>query len=104
MEYLALRLPGGYTINAPGNLPQGGYGSAKFATIIQTGIIILVAAAVILALLYLIWGGVNWITSGGDKQKLAQAKQKITFSIIGLLVVFFSFFMINFLFRFFRLP
>ena len=107
MDYLAITIPGPngpVTVTAPGNLPEGGYGSAKFETIVQTGITLLVATAVILALLYLIWGGINWITSEGDKQKLAQARKKIIFSIIGLLVVFLSFFMINFLFRFFRLP
>lgn len=37
--------------------------------------------------LYLVYGGVQWIGSGGDKGKLEDAKNKITNGIIGLAVV-----------------
>jgi hypothetical protein len=35
-------------------------------------------------LLYLGWGGINWITSGADKGKVEDAQHKITNSIIGM--------------------
>lgn len=37
--------------------------------------------------LYLIYGGVEWITSGGDKGKIEEARSKITNGIIGLAIV-----------------
>lgn len=37
--------------------------------------------------LYLLYGGVEWIISGGDKGKIDAAKQKITQAIIGLAIV-----------------
>lgn len=43
--------------------------------------------AALLVFLYLIWGGVEWITSGGDKGKTESARNKITASVIGLIVV-----------------
>jgi hypothetical protein len=43
--------------------------------------------AFILALLYLILGGFDWITTGGDKGKLEVARNKITHAIIGLIIV-----------------
>jgi hypothetical protein len=36
---------------------------------------------------YLIYGGVQWIMSGGDKGKLEEARSKITNGIIGLAIV-----------------
>ena len=41
----------------------------------------------ILVFLYLIWGGIEWITSGGDKGKTESARNKITAAVIGLIVV-----------------
>ena len=35
------------------------------------------------------------ITSGGDKQKVVNARQKLTFAVVGLIVVFMSFFIVN---------
>lgn len=36
---------------------------------------------------YLVYGGLQWIMSGGDKGKLEEARSKITNGIIGLAVV-----------------
>ena len=38
----------------------------------------------IIALLFLIWGAIDWITSGGDKAKYEAARDKITAAIFGL--------------------
>jgi len=38
----------------------------------------------IIALLFLIWGAIDWITSGGDKAKYEAARDKITAAILGL--------------------
>lgn len=51
---------------------------------------VLVIAA-LLVFLYLIWGGIEWITSGGDKGKTESARNKITAAVIGLIVVAASF-------------
>lgn len=52
--------------------------------------------AAILALLYLIWGGINWITSGGDQEGVDAARKKIIAAIIGLIIVLLSYFILNF--------
>ena len=41
----------------------------------------------IVAMLYLILGGLDWITSGGDKTKLQSARDKITNALIGMIIV-----------------
>jgi len=35
-------------------------------------------------LVYLMWGGIQWVTSGGDKTKLDEAQHKIYNSMVGL--------------------
>lgn len=36
----------------------------------------------------LLWGAFDWITSGGEKEKLTKAQQKITNAIIGFILIF----------------
>ena len=43
--------------------------------------------AAVLVFFYLIWGGIEWITSGGDKGKTESARNKITSAVIGLIVI-----------------
>lgn len=43
--------------------------------------------AFITAFLYLITGAMHWITSGGDKTKLEEARNRIIHSIVGVIVV-----------------
>jgi hypothetical protein len=43
--------------------------------------------AALLVLLYLVWGGIEWITSGGDKGKTESARNKITAAVIGLIIL-----------------
>lgn len=41
----------------------------------------------ILTFAFLIWGGIEWITSGGDKQKYESARNRITAALVGLAIV-----------------
>lgn len=41
----------------------------------------------LLVFVFLIWGGVEWLTAGGDKSKTESARTKITNAIIGLAIV-----------------
>lgn len=51
--------------------------------------------AVLVALFFLIWGGIKWITSGGDKGGVEAARNQIIAAIVGLIIVFLSFFILN---------
>jgi hypothetical protein len=48
---------------------------------------IILIVAVLIVFLFLIWGGFEWITSGGDKGKLESARNRITQAVIGLIVL-----------------
>lgn len=51
--------------------------------------------AVLIALFFLVWGGIKWITSGGDKGGVEAARNQIIAAIIGLIIVFLAFFILN---------
>lgn len=53
------------------------------------------AAAGILAAIVLMAGGVLWLTSGGDSGKVGQAKELIIGSIIGTIILFSSWIILN---------
>lgn len=85
----------GKEITAPGGVPQPGTGVLD--KIISGLFTYLIIAAILLALCYLIWGAINYILSRGDKEKRRTAKSQITFAIVGLIVVFLSFLIVNLL-------
>lgn len=41
----------------------------------------------LLFLLYLVWGGIEWMTAAGDKAKVENAQHKITNAVVGLAVL-----------------
>lgn len=49
------------------------------------GTLLIISA--LLAFFYLILGGIQWITSGGDKAGMEAARNKITHAIVGLIIV-----------------
>lgn len=41
----------------------------------------------LLLLIYLLWGGISWITAGGESSKVQAAKDRITQAVIGIIVL-----------------
>jgi len=64
-----------------------GSGSDYFSSIISTLVNILFIIATVIFVFIFIIGAFQWITSGSDKGKLAEARGRITHAIIGLLVL-----------------
>lgn len=58
-------------------------------------------AGFLLAFLTLLMGGLNWITAGGDKTKLEEARNQITNAIIGIIIVGAAFAIATLLAKFF---
>lgn len=60
---------------------------------VYLGIVIggVMVIAALMVFLYLIWAGIDWITAGGDQSKIGKARDKITQSIIGIIVLAASF-------------
>ncbi|MGI8420545.1 MAG: hypothetical protein ACR2LN_07955 [Candidatus Levyibacteriota bacterium] len=99
MKYLALTLPNGQTVQAPSSVPTGGL--SKVSQVIGAAVTIMIIITAILCLFVIVWAGIQWTTSGGDKQKVTAARARITYAIIGLIVALASFFFVNVLANFF---
>lgn len=71
------------TIQRPANLRITDFGK------LIGGIVgIMLVVATLFAFFYLIWGGIQWITSGGDKAGVEAAQHRIQAALLGLLIVF----------------
>ena len=64
-------------------------------TFIGGAINIFLIVAGIAMMIYLLWGGFDWITSGGEKEKLTKAQQKLTNAVIGIFIVIFALVLFN---------
>jgi hypothetical protein len=105
IEYLALTLPGAEgqpstQINAPKSIPQGG--TDTLSTAVSGGITIFIIIAIVLCLISIVRAGIQWASSSGDKAKVASARARITWSVIGLVVVLSAFLIVNILGAFFN--
>ena len=72
------------------NLNAGNLGG-----IVGAGVTFLLIIAVVISLFYLVFGGIKWVTSGGDKAKVESARNHIIAAIIGLVIAFLSFFVLS---------
>lgn len=55
--------------------------------LITSGVNVLLIVAGILVFVFLVWGGIQWLTSGGDKNSVEQARNRITHALIGLAII-----------------
>lgn len=70
-------------MNVGGSDPVAGLG--KF---IGFGINMFILIAGMFLILYLLMGAFDWIVSGGEKEKIVKAQNKITNALIGMLLIF----------------
>lgn len=69
--------------------------------IVGTVVEVLLIIAILSSLFFMIWGGIRYMSSGGDKGKLDQARGTIVGAIIGLIISLLAFFILDFLLVFF---
>lgn len=77
------------TITAPspiqGLVRQGGAGG--LSTVLTNAIILIYQIAVILFIFMVVFSALQWIISGGDKEKVAGARGRLTSAIVGLVIL-----------------
>ena len=69
------------------NVDEPKYAIPEFGSVIKGGIQIAIMVAGLLCLIYLIWGGIEWLTSGGAKEGVAAAKARMTAAFIGMIII-----------------
>jgi len=55
--------------------------------LISSGISVAFIVAGILTFVFLVIGGIEWLTSGGDKTKTETARNRITAALVGLAII-----------------
>jgi len=96
-----LRNPVLPTIIGGGNNPNPNAGGAALGKLIGNLVGGLFIAGFLLAFMEMLTGGITWVTSGGDKQKLEKARDQITNAIIGIIIVGASYALMSLVARFF---
>ena len=79
-QQVSLNAPTGFT-----NLE-----AVSFQGVVQWAISVVLVLAAVIFFFMLVIGGIKWITSGGDKGKTEAARSQITAALVGLLIVFAS--------------
>jgi len=86
----------GNSLDASVTTPNGVIPPEKrIGAIVTFFVSFLVVIAVLAALLYIILGAFQWITSGGDKTKVESARNHIIAAVIGLIIIALTFVIIN---------
>ncbi len=67
----------------------------KLGNVVGAVVQVLLVIAVVTCLFFLIWGGIRWITSGGDKGSVQAARSTIIAAIVGLVIAMLAFFILN---------
>ena len=79
----------------------GKLGELTVPNIVSAAIRLILVIAALVAFVFLIIGGIRWITAGGDKDKTAKAQQTLTAALVGLVIVFASWAIIKLIETFF---
>lgn len=78
--------------NSTGNVPVGlispGFSIPGFGKVLTFLIRIFFVVGGLVALLYLLLGALSWITSGGNKENVDKAREKIQAALIGVILIF----------------
>ncbi len=64
---------------------QGGAGG--LSTVFSNAIVLIFTVAIILFVFMVVISAVQWILSGGDKEKVAAARGRLTNAVIGLVIL-----------------
>ncbi|MBI4037065.1 hypothetical protein HY385_01435 [Candidatus Daviesbacteria bacterium] len=74
---------------------QGINPDTAVGTVLSSALTIIFVIAAILVLFMLIIGAFQWITSGGDKEAVGKARQRITHALIGLAILALAFLIVT---------
>ncbi len=76
------------TVNPPPGVAPYSDPTTGLPKLIKLGVNTFILIAGLSLLVYLLLGALDWISSGGDKEKLNKAQNKLTNAIIGMLLIF----------------
>lgn len=87
MKKLALTLPGSYSINSL----SPNFTGSNLGYLVTQALSLTFLIASVLMFFWGIWGVFEYIFGGGDKERLSKARGRITWAIVGFIIVAISF-------------
>lgn len=79
---------GGNGLGPYGNIaPDATTALTKITQVVSSVIGVMTLCSVLWFMMQILMGGMSWISAGGDKNKMEEAKNRITNAFIGLLIV-----------------
>jgi hypothetical protein len=75
--------------------------AGNFGGVVGSVIQLVFVVSVVFALFYLIYGGFRWLVSTGDKANVSAAREHIVAAVIGLVIIFLAYFILNIILGFF---
>lgn len=94
--------PGGQEIKGPLNAA----GKLQFTTlsdIVSNALPFVFGIAGIMLFAYIVWGGFDFLTSMGDPKKAEAGKNKITYAILGFVIIFVAYWIVQLVIYIFKL-
>lgn len=88
------------SIKAPVGVPNGDIHYLQ--TLLSNATLLFIIVGSFLIVIYIVWAGILWITSGGDKAKVTAARGRLTWAIVGFIIILISFFIISAIGYFFK--
>ncbi len=76
------------TVNPPKGFEEFQDVGSALSRGLTVGIRLFLIVAGLTALYFLLWGSLDWIGSGGDKEKISKAQQRIGNAVLGLMMLF----------------
>ena len=105
---LSLALPV-YAEQTIDTCPTGGFAAlcnikaTDFGPMVGKVVTILLIIAAVVSLFFLVYGGIKWVTSSGDKTKVESARMTIISALVGLIIAFLAYFIFSVVLSFFGL-
>ena len=81
-----------FNVNSVGSSPQG-FMSSKIGSIIGAAL----AFVGVIFMVLIIFGGLTWMTAGGNENQVQKAQKLITQAVVGLIIVLAAYAITNFL-------
>lgn len=70
---------------APTNV-GGAFTNTSFMGVVQNIANFVIAFITILGIIFIIWGAIQYVTSGGDEASIERAKNTIVYALVGLFI------------------
>lgn len=86
-----------------GNIADGNTGATIIGTLLSNVFNAMIIAGVVILIIMIIWSGIAMIGGSGDKDRIQNAQKRLTFSIVGFVILICVFAIANFIGGFFGL-